>query len=42
MHPETLAPLAAIDGDGALVAVAARVGSTRLIDNALLTPEGSA
>ena len=37
VHPETLAPLATVDGDGALLAVAARVGSTRLIDNALLT-----
>jgi pantoate--beta-alanine ligase len=38
VHPDTLAPLDAIDGDGALMAVAARVGSTRLIDNTLLTP----
>jgi pantoate--beta-alanine ligase len=37
VHPETLTPLATVNGDGALVAVAARVGSTRLIDNALLT-----
>ena len=37
VHPETLAPLATVNGDGALVAVAARVGATRLIDNALLT-----
>jgi pantoate--beta-alanine ligase len=37
VHPETLAPLTSVDGDGALLAVAARVGSTRLIDNALLT-----
>jgi pantoate--beta-alanine ligase len=38
VHPDTLAPLDAIDGDGALVAIAARVGTTRLIDNTLLTP----
>jgi pantoate--beta-alanine ligase len=38
VHPDTLAPLDAIDGDGALVAIAARVGPTRLIDNTLLTP----
>jgi len=37
VHPETLAPLTTVNGDGALVAVAARVGATRLIDNALLT-----
>ena len=37
VHPETLAPLATVDGAGALLAVAARIGSTRLIDNALLT-----
>jgi pantoate--beta-alanine ligase len=37
VHPETFAPLATVDGDGALLAVAARVGSTRLIDNTLLT-----
>jgi len=37
VHPETLAPLATVNGEGALVAVAARVGATRLIDNALLT-----
>jgi pantoate--beta-alanine ligase len=37
VHPETLVPLATVNGDGALVAVAARVGATRLIDNALLT-----
>jgi pantoate--beta-alanine ligase len=42
VHPKTLAPLSSVDGDGALVAVAARVGATRLIDNTLLTPEGHA
>jgi pantoate--beta-alanine ligase len=35
VHPETLAPLAQLNGS-ALVAVAARVGRTRLIDNALI------
>ncbi len=35
-HPHTLAPIDSIGPDGALVAVAARLGSTRLIDNLLL------
>lgn len=39
VHPETLEPLARIDGD-ALVAVAARIGETRLIDNTLLHLNG--
>jgi pantoate--beta-alanine ligase len=38
VDPDTLAPLDTIDGTGALVAIAARVGATRLIDNTLLTP----
>jgi len=37
VHPDTLLPLDHIR-DGALVAVAAHVGSTRLIDNILLPP----
>lgn len=37
-HPQTLAPIDSIGPDGALVAVAARLGTTRLIDNLLLTP----
>lgn len=37
VHPETLEPVASI-ADGALVAVAAYLGSTRLIDNVLLPP----
>jgi pantoate--beta-alanine ligase len=37
---DTLAPVAAIDGE-VLVAVAARVGGTRLIDNTILNPNGS-
>ena len=40
VSPETLAPVATIDGD-VLVAVAARVGSTRLIDNTLIHANGS-
>ena len=39
VHPDTLLPLEHI-GEGALVAVAAHVGTTRLIDNILL-PAGS-
>lgn len=38
--PDDLSPLQRVD-DGALLAVAARVGATRLIDNTLLEPEGS-
>ena len=37
--PDDLAPLQRVD-DGALLAVAAHVGTTRLIDNTLLEPEG--
>jgi len=37
VDPETLAPLAALDGP-ALLALAARVGRAHLIDNATLTP----
>jgi pantoate--beta-alanine ligase len=40
VSPETLAPVASLDGD-VLVAVAARVGGTRLIDNTLIHPNGS-
>jgi pantoate--beta-alanine ligase len=36
--PETLAPVARIDGHPVLVLVAARVGTTRLIDNQLIEP----
>jgi pantoate--beta-alanine ligase len=39
VHPETFAPVARVDGD-VLVAVAARVGATRLIDNTLIHPNG--
>ena len=39
VDPETFEPVAAVDGQ-ALVAIAARVGRTRLIDNTLLTPGG--
>ncbi|HYF24239.1 MAG TPA: pantoate--beta-alanine ligase [Baekduia sp.] len=38
VDPETLAPVEEVAGD-VLVAVAARIGATRLIDNTLLTPE---
>jgi pantoate--beta-alanine ligase len=37
VDPDTLAPLAAVDGT-ALIAVAARIGPTRLIDNVLIEP----
>jgi len=41
VNPETLTPVAAIDGD-ALVAVAARVGAARLIDNTMVrVPAGA-
>jgi pantoate--beta-alanine ligase len=40
VDPETLEPLRAIDGD-VLVAVAARLGETRLIDNVLIHRNGS-
>lgn len=40
VDPETFTPLPAVDGD-ALLAVAARVGDVRLIDNQPLTPNGS-
>jgi pantoate--beta-alanine ligase len=39
VDPETLEPVAAVAGD-VLVAVAARVGTTRLIDNTLITTNG--
>jgi pantoate--beta-alanine ligase len=35
--PDSFAPLASVNGRGATIAVAARVGSTRLIDNVELT-----
>lgn len=41
VDPDLLLPLEDVRG-GALVAVAAKVGSTRLIDNILLQPEGTA
>ena len=40
VRPDDLRPVARVDGD-VLVAVAARVGTTRLIDNTILTPEQS-
>ncbi|WP_205697815.1 pantoate--beta-alanine ligase [Conexibacter sp. SYSU D00693] len=42
VDPETLEPVAEVDGEPVLVAVAAHVGSTRLIDNTLLTPSPGA
>ena len=39
VDPDTLAPVQRIDRD-VLVAVAARVGATRLIDNTLIGPNG--
>lgn len=41
VHPDTLLPVDSL-ADGALVAVAARVGGTRLIDNLLLPPQSLA
>ena len=41
VHPDTLAPVATLDGV-TLVALAVRIGKTRLIDNMLLAPEGIA
>ena len=41
VSPETLAPVAVLDGN-VLVAVAARLGGTRLIDNTLIHANGSA
>jgi pantothenate synthetase len=41
VNPDTLEPVADVSG-GALVAVAAVVGATRLIDNVLLTGSGQA
>ncbi len=38
--PDDLSPVQRVDR-GALLAIAARVGATRLIDNAILEPEGS-
>jgi pantothenate synthetase len=40
VDPETLVPVSALDGP-VLVAVAARLGSTRLIDNTLIHGTGS-
>ena len=40
VSPETLDPVERLDGDDVLVAVAARVGETRLIDNTLIHPNG--
>ena len=37
VHPDTLTPVAVLEGR-VLLAVAARVGATRLIDNLLLDP----
>ncbi len=38
--PDTFAPVTTLDGDDALVAIAARVGGVRLIDNRTIrTPE---
>ena len=37
-HPETLEPMATLGETPALVAIAAYVGQTRLIDNLIVTP----
>jgi hypothetical protein len=39
VDPQTLEPLSTLDGE-ALLAIAARLGGVRLIDNLLLTPAG--
>jgi pantoate--beta-alanine ligase len=39
VSPDTLAPVGRIDGE-VLVVVAARVGTTRLIDNTIISPNG--
>jgi pantoate--beta-alanine ligase len=39
VRPDTLAPVGRIDGE-VLVVIAARVGTTRLIDNTLISPNG--
>lgn len=36
VHPKTLQPLTEIDADGGLLAIAAHLGKTRLLDNAFL------
>jgi pantoate--beta-alanine ligase len=41
VHPETLVPLGKIDGHAVLLAVL-RVGKTRLLDNRIVAPPGSA
>ena len=40
VEPDTFAPVGRIDGDEVLVAVAARIGAVRLIDNELLVADG--
>ena len=41
VHPETLVPLGTLDGHGVLLAVL-RVGRTRLLDNRIVAPPGTA
>jgi pantoate--beta-alanine ligase len=41
VSPESLEPVSTIDGE-TLVAIAARVGGVRLIDNVLITPAHAA
>ncbi len=41
VHPETLLPLKEIGADGAVIAVAAFLGNTRLIDNIVISGESS-
>ncbi|MHA2620963.1 MAG: pantoate--beta-alanine ligase [bacterium JZ-2024 1] len=41
VHPDSLLPLKEIGTDGAVIAVAAFLGNTRLIDNIIVTGQGS-
>ncbi len=42
VRPDTFAPVARLDGEAVLVAVAARVGGVRLIDNTILSSPDAA
>ena len=40
LHPETLQPVTTLENAVTLVALAVRIGKTRLIDNTLIAPPG--